>query len=172
MIEHDFDEDFVPDRGGSSSDCRICRHPGIFADRVISRIDRLQPAQGVAPVIASRHLELQQGGQAGGRRRRRRTRAGNSQAVVGGRPPRCRRIHVLRDRCPHRDSERRPRGHTLSLSQPSGPNSARLVLGSDTIPSSGRCTRGSPSLSDTRVGLFGGYTAIRHAAQIAKRKAA
>ncbi|MEA2706997.1 MAG: hypothetical protein QOH22_1785, partial [Gemmatimonadaceae bacterium] len=41
-----------------------------FADRVVSRIDRLQPAQGVAPVIASRHLELQQGGQQAVVRRR------------------------------------------------------------------------------------------------------
>src|SRR6266852_6213029 len=61
MIEHDFDEDFVPIAA------ELQRLPYLspsrdFADRVISRIDRLQPAQAVAPVIASRHLELQQGG--------------------------------------------------------------------------------------------------------------
>jgi len=70
MIEHDFDEDFVPIAA------ELQRLPYLspsrdFADRVISRIDRLQPAQGVAPVIASRHLELQRGGpQAVARRRR------------------------------------------------------------------------------------------------------
>ncbi|MGH7652460.1 MAG: hypothetical protein ACREMS_11545, partial [Gemmatimonadaceae bacterium] len=61
MIEHDFPEDFVPIAA------ELQRLPYLspsrdFADRVISGIDRLQPAHGVAPVIASRHLELQQGG--------------------------------------------------------------------------------------------------------------
>ena len=61
MIEHDFPEDFVPIAA------ELQRLPYLspsrdFADRVISGIDRLQPARAVAPVIASRHLELQQGG--------------------------------------------------------------------------------------------------------------
>ena len=61
MIEHDFPEEFVPIAA------ELQRLPYLspsrnFADRVISGIDRLQPAHGVAPVIASRHLELQQGG--------------------------------------------------------------------------------------------------------------
>jgi hypothetical protein len=60
MIEHDFDEDFVPIAA------ELQRLPYLspsrdFADRVISKIDRLQPAR--APMVASRHLELQQGGQ-------------------------------------------------------------------------------------------------------------
>src|SRR3977135_3554839 len=62
MIEHDFDEEFVPIAA------ELQRLPYLspsrdFADRVIAGIDRLQPAQGVAPVLASRHLELHQGGQ-------------------------------------------------------------------------------------------------------------
>ena len=62
MIEHDFDEDFVPIAA------ELQRLPYLspsrdFADRVISGIDRLQPARAVAPVLASRHLELHQGGQ-------------------------------------------------------------------------------------------------------------
>jgi hypothetical protein len=62
MIEHDFPEDFVPIAA------ELQRLPYLspsadFADRVISRIDRLEPARAVAPVTASRHLELHQAGQ-------------------------------------------------------------------------------------------------------------
>ena len=62
MIEHDFDEEFVPIAA------ELQRLPYLspsrdFADHVIAGIDRLQPARGVAPVLASRHLELHQGGQ-------------------------------------------------------------------------------------------------------------
>src|SRR5215210_6721511 len=61
MIEHDFPEEFVPIAA------ELQRLPYMspsrnFADNVIARIDRLQPARAVAPVVASRHLELQQGG--------------------------------------------------------------------------------------------------------------
>jgi len=161
MIEHDFDEDFVLSRR-SSSDCRICRHPGILRSRH-SRIDRLQPAQGVAPVIASRHLELQQGGQqrsfgaaAAGLVR------GTAKAVVGvgllaAAAFMFFEIDVLTSilsaaREPVRFRYRSRRD----------PNSARWFSDPTPSPSSGRCTRGSPSLSDTPVGLFGGYTAISH----------
>ncbi|MFL5524994.1 MAG: hypothetical protein ACJ79I_01035, partial [Gemmatimonadaceae bacterium] len=69
MIEHDFDEDFVPIAA------ELQRLPYLspsrdFADRVIAGVDRLQPAR-LAPVQGSRHLELHQGGQ---------------HAVVGRRP--------------------------------------------------------------------------------------
>ncbi len=69
MIEHDFPEDFVPIAA------ELQRLPYLspssdFADRVISGIDRLQPARPVAPVPASRHLELHQGGQQAVVRRR------------------------------------------------------------------------------------------------------
>jgi hypothetical protein len=61
MIEHDFDEDFVPIAA------ELQRLPYLspsrdFADRVISGIDRLHSARD-ANSIVSRHLELQQGGQ-------------------------------------------------------------------------------------------------------------
>ena len=61
MIEHDFPEEFVPIAA------ELQRLPYLspsrdFADRVIAGIDRLQPAQAVAPVLASRHLELHEGG--------------------------------------------------------------------------------------------------------------
>src|ERR1700730_15446378 len=62
MIEHDFDEECVPITAGLQRLQYLSPYRD-FADRVISRIDRLQPAQGVAPVVASRHLELQPGGQ-------------------------------------------------------------------------------------------------------------
>jgi hypothetical protein len=60
MIEHDFDEDFVPIAA------ELQRLPYLspsrdFADRVIAGIDRLQPAK-VAPVTAARHPELHRGG--------------------------------------------------------------------------------------------------------------
>lgn len=60
MIEHDFDEDFVPIAA------ELQRLPYLspsrdFADRVISGIDRLHSARD-ADSIVSRHLELQQGG--------------------------------------------------------------------------------------------------------------
>ena len=69
MIEHDFDEEFVPIAA------ELQRLPYLspsadFADRVISNIDRLQPAKAVGPVLASRHLELHQGGQQAVVRRR------------------------------------------------------------------------------------------------------
>ena len=62
MIEHDFEEEFVPIAA------ELQRLPYMspsrdFADRVIARIDRLQPARELAPVVASRHLELHRGGQ-------------------------------------------------------------------------------------------------------------
>src|SRR3982751_3515861 len=68
MIEHDFDEDFVPIAA------ELQRLPYLspsrdFADRVIAGVDRLQSAR-VVPARASRHLELHQGGQQSGCGRR------------------------------------------------------------------------------------------------------
>ena|SRR5690242_8282140 len=61
MIEHDFDEEFVPIAA------ELQRLPYLspsrdFADRVIANIDRLQHAN-VAPIAVARHLELRPGGQ-------------------------------------------------------------------------------------------------------------
>jgi hypothetical protein len=62
MIEHDFPEDFVPIAAELQRLPYLSPSRG-FADRVVAGIDRLQPAEVVAPIRASRHLELQQGGQ-------------------------------------------------------------------------------------------------------------
>src|ERR1700737_839498 len=132
MIEHDFDEDFVPIAA------ELQRLPYLspsrdFADRVVSRIDRLQPARGLAPVIASRHLELQQGGQqAVVRRRSGGLVRGTAKAVVG--------VGLLAG----------------------GAQLGALVLGSDTIAFLQAGALAAVLLYFTlAVGLFGGYTAIR-----------
>jgi hypothetical protein len=63
MIEHDFEEEFVPIAA------ELQRLPYMspsrdFADRVIAGIDRLQPALAPQSLVASRqHLELHHGGQ-------------------------------------------------------------------------------------------------------------
>ena len=55
-----------------------------FADNVIAGIDRLHPARDAHPVVASRHLELHQGGrQAVTPRRRMGVVRGTARAVVG-----------------------------------------------------------------------------------------
>jgi len=68
MIEHDFPEDFTPIAAELQRLPYMSPSRG-FADRVISRIDRLNPAARLAPVAEKRHLELQQGGRAAVRRR-------------------------------------------------------------------------------------------------------
>lgn len=62
MIEHDFDEDFVP-IAAELQRLPYLSPTGDFADRVIARIDRLQPAMDATPIVASRNLELRRGGQ-------------------------------------------------------------------------------------------------------------
>lgn len=62
MIEHDFPEDFVPIAAELQRLPYLSPSRG-FADRVISRIDRLQAPSEVAIAGPSRRLELQQGGQ-------------------------------------------------------------------------------------------------------------
>jgi hypothetical protein len=172
MIEHDFDEEFVPIAA------ELQRLPYLspsrdFADRVISGIDRLQPAQGVAPVIASRHLELQQGGQQAVVRRRKvglvRGTA-KATAVVG-------LLAVATFMFLEIDML------TAILSAATtqyafaiaavGTQVGTLVLGADTIAFLQAGALGAVLLYLTlAVGLFGGYAAIRTAAHIAKRKAA
>ncbi len=170
MIEHDFPEDFV------SIAAELQRLPYLspspdFADRVISRIDRLQPA--LAPVTASRHLELHQGGQ---------------QAVVPRRPKSVIRttgkavagvglIAVAAFMFLEIDAL------TAVLSAAAaqyafviaavGAQIGALVLG----PAAMACLEAGALqavvLYMTLVaGLFGGYAAIRTAAQVAKRKTA
>jgi hypothetical protein len=69
MIEHDFPEDFTPIAAELQRLPYMSPSRG-FADRVISRIDRLNPRLGLAPSPEARYLELHQGGQAVAPRRR------------------------------------------------------------------------------------------------------
>ncbi len=171
MIEHDFDEEFVPIAA------ELQRLPYLspsrdFADRVISRIDRLQPAQGVAPVMASRHLELQQGGQALVRRRSGGLVRGTAKAVVG--------VGLLAAAAfMFFEIDVLTAVLSAAVSQYAfviaavGAEVGALVLGSDTIAFLQAGALGAVLLYLTLlVGLFGGYAAIRTAAHIAKRKAA
>jgi hypothetical protein len=171
MIEHDFDEEFVPIAA------ELQRLPYLspsrdFADRVIARIDRLQPAK-VTPIAVARHLELHRGGQ---------------QAVVSRRP-----IGVMRA------TGRATAGvaliaaaafmffeidvFTAMLSAAvtqyafaiaaAGTQLGALVLGSETIAYlQAGAVQAAVLYIALVVGLIGGYAGIRTAAQIAKRKAA
>lgn len=174
MIDHDFPEEFVPIAA------ELQRLPYMspsrdFADRVISGIDRLQPARGMAPVVASRHLELQQGGQ---------------QAVA---PPQRRKVGLVRA------TGRAVVGVgliaaaafmffeidvlTAILSAAAaqyafaiaaiGSQVGAVVLGPATVAYLQAGALEAVLLYLTlAVGLFGGYAAIRTAAHIAKAKAA
>lgn len=171
MIEHDFDEEFVPIAA------ELQRLPYLspsrdFADRVISRIDRLQPAQGAAPVMASRHLEVQQGGQALVRRRSGGLVRGTAKTVVGvgllaAAAFMFFEIDVLTAVLSAAASQ-----YAFVIAAV-GAEVGALVLGSDTIAFLQAGALGAVLLYLTlAVGLFGGYAAIRTAAHIAKRKAA
>ena len=172
MIEHDFDEDFVPIAA------ELQRLPYLspsrdFADRVVSRIDRLQPARGLAPVIASRHLELQQGGQqAVVRRRSGGLVRGTAKAVVGvgllaAAAFMFFEIDILTAVLSAAASQ-----YAFAIAAV-GTQLGALVLGSDTIAFLQAGALAAVLLYFTlAVGLFGGYAAIRTAAHIAKRKAA
>jgi hypothetical protein len=171
MIEHDFPEEFVPIAA------ELQRLPYLspsrdFADRVISRIDRLQPAQAV-PMVASRHLALHQGGQ---------------QAVVSPRRPGIMRatgratvgvglivaaafmffeVDVLTSILAAAATQ-----YAFAIAAV-GTQIGAMVLGPATI---GYLQAGALEAVllylTLAVGLFGGYGAIRTAAHIAKRKAA
>jgi hypothetical protein len=172
MIEHDFDEEFVPIAA------ELQRLPYLspsrdFADRVISRIDRLQPALGVAPVIASRHLELQQGGQQAVVRRRKLglvRGTAKATAVVGllaAATFMFFEIDMLTAILSAAVSQ-----YAFAIAAV-GAQVGTLVLGADTIAFLQAGALGALLLYLTlAVGLFGGYAAIRTAAHIAQRKAA
>ncbi len=172
MIEHDFEEEFVPIAA------ELQRLPYMspsrdFADRVIARIDRLQPARGLAPVVASRHLELHRGGQ---------------QPVVARRPMGVVRatgtavvgvaliaaaafmffeVDVLTAMLSAAVSQ-----YAFTIAAV-GTQVGALVLGADTIAYLQAGALQSVLLYMTLfVGLVSGYAGIRTAAQIAKRKAA
>jgi hypothetical protein len=177
MIEHDFDEDFVPIAA------ELQRLPYLspsrdFADRVISGIDRLQPAQARAShegntIVASRHLELQQGGQqAVVPRRRMGVVRATGTAVTG--------VALLAAAAfMFFEVDLLTAILSAAVVQYSfviaavGAQIGALVLGPSTIAYlQAGALQAVVLYMMLAVGLVGGYAAIRTAAHIAKRKAA
>ena len=172
MIEHDFPEEFVPIAA------ELQRLPYMspsadFADRVIANIDRLQPAKAVGPVLASRHLELHQGGQQAVVRRRplgivRATgRATVGVALIAAAAFMFFEVDVLTAILAAASTQ-----YAFAIAAV-GAQVGAVVLGPETIAYLQAGALQAVLLYLTlAVGLFGGYAAVRTAAQIAKRKAA
>ncbi|HJP58990.1 MAG TPA: hypothetical protein VJ865_03300 [Gemmatimonadaceae bacterium] len=172
MIEHDFEEEFVPIAA------ELQRLPYLspsrdFADRVIARIDRLQPARELAPVVASRHLELHRGGQqAVAQRRPMGLVRATGTAVVGVALIAAAafmffEVDVLTAMLSAAVSQ-----YAFTIAAV-GTQLGALVLGADTIAYLQAGALQSLLLYMALfVGLVSGYAGIHTAAQIAKRKAA
>jgi nitrate reductase NapE component len=171
MIEHDFDEDFVPIAA------ELQRLPYLspsrdFADRVISGIDRLQPAR-VAPVLASRQLELHQGGRQAVVPRRPLTLVrGAGKAVAGVALITVAAFMFLEVDVFTAILSAAATQYAFAIAAV-GTQVGAVVLGPETIAYLQTSAVQAAVLYITLVvGLVGGYGAIRTAAQIAKRKAA
>jgi hypothetical protein len=172
MIEHDFPEDFVPIAAELQRLPYMSPSRG-FADRVISRIDRLQPARAVAPVLASRHLELHQGGRQAVSSRRPRSliratgRATAGVALIAAAAFMFFEVDVLTAILAAASTQ-----YAFVLAAV-GAQVGAVVLGPEAIAYLQAGALQAVLLYLTlAVGLFGGYGAIRTAAHIAKRKAA
>ena len=172
MIEHDFDEEFVPIAAELQRLPYMSPSRG-FADRVIAGIDRLQPARDVAPILASRHLELHQGGQQAVTRRRpvsvvRATgRATVGVALIAAAAFMFFEVDVLTAILAAASTQ-----YAFAIAAV-GAQVGAMVLGPETIAFLQAGAIQAVLLYLTlAVGLFGGYGAIRTAAHIAKRKAA
>ena len=172
MIEHDFPEDFVP-IAAELQRLQYLSPSRDFADHVISRIDRLQPARDANSIVASRHLELAQGEQqAVVPRRKIGVVRGTARAVIGvGLIATAAfmffEINVLTAILSAAASQ-----YAFVIAAV-GAQIGTVVLGPETIAFLQAGALGAVLLYLTlAVGLFGGYAAIRTAAHIAKRKAA
>lgn len=172
MIEHDFDEEFVPIAAELQRLPYMSPSRG-FADRVIANIDRLQPAKAVAPVLASRHLELHQGGQQAVVRRRsvgivRATARGTvGVALIAAAAFMFFEVDVLTAILAAASTQ-----YAFAIAAV-GAQVGAVVLGPETIAFLQAGAIQAVLLYLTlAVGLFGGYAAIRTAAHITKRKAA
>ena len=172
MIEHDFPEDFVPIAAELQRLPYLSPSRG-FADRVISRIDRLQPAQDLAPVLASRHLELHQGGRQAVSRPRPRSlvratgRATAGVALIAAAAFMLFEVNVLTAILAAASTQ-----YAFAIAAV-GAQVGALVLGPEAIAYLQAGALQAVLLYLTlAVGLFGGYAAIRTAVYIAKRKAA
>jgi len=171
MIEHDFPEDFTPIAAELQRLPYMSPARG-FADRVIARIDRLNPGVGLAPVAGRRQLELHQGGQALAPRRRRSVVRATASAVafsgvvvvaafmfVG--------IDLLTAVLAAAASQ-----YAFVIAAVATEAGA-VVLGANTIAYLQAGALEAVFLYLTlALGLFSGYAGIRTAASIAKRKAA
>ena len=172
MIEHDFPEEFVPIAA------ELQRLPYLspsrdFADSVIARIDRLRPARAVAPVRASRHLELQQGGQqAVVPRRRMGVMKATGRAVAGVTLIAAAAFMFFEVDLLTAILSAATAQYAFAIAAV-GSEIGAMVLGPSTIAYLQAGSLQAVVLYMTLVvGLFGGYAAIRTAAHIAKRKAA
>ena len=170
MIEHDFDEEFVPIAA------ELQRLPYLspsrdFADRVIARIDRLHPAR-IAPVTAARHLELHRAAQQAVAPRRlsviRATgRATAGVALIAAAAFMFFEIDVLTAILSAAVAQ-----YAFAIAAV-GTQLGALVLGSETVAYlQAGALQALILYAVLAFGLISGYGAIRTAAQIAKRKAA
>lgn len=174
MIEHDFDEDFTPIAAELQRLPYLSPSRG-FADRVISRIDRLNPAVALAPVSKERNLELHRGGQGGqaGLRRRpvRVVRVVGTAVASLGLATVAAFMFVGIDLLTAMLAGAATQYAFVIAAV--GAEAGALVLGAETI---GFLQAGAIEAVllylTLAVGLFGGYAGIRTAAAIAKRKAA
>jgi hypothetical protein len=170
MIEHDFPEEFVPIAAELQRLPYLSPSRG-FADRVISRIDRLQPSHDLA-VGASRHLQLQQGGQALVSRRpvglaRATVRATAGVALLAAAAVMFFEIDALTAILTAATTQ-----YAFTLAAASTQLGA-MVLGADTIAFlQAGAVQAAVLYLTLAFGLIAGYAGIRTAAHIAKRKAA
>jgi hypothetical protein len=172
MIEHDFDEEFVPIAAELQRLPYLSPSKG-FADQIIAKIDRLQPATAVAPVLASRHLELQQGGrQAVAPRRpvgimRATGRATAGVALIAAAAFMFFEVDVLTAILAAATTQ-----YAFAIGAV-GAQIGAVVLGPETIAYLQAGALEAVLLYLTlAIGLLGGYATVRTAAHIAKRKAA
>ncbi len=171
MIEHDFPEDFTPIAAELQRLPYLSPSRG-FADRVISRIDRLHPAHGLVPVAGASHLELHQGGQALAPRRRMGPvrvvgTAAAGVALVTVAAFMFVGIDVLTAILAAGASQ-----YALAIAA-FGAEAGAFVLGGNTVAYLQAGALEALLLYLTlALGLLGGYAGIRAAASIAKRKAA
>lgn len=176
MIEHDFDEDFVPIAA------ELQRLPYLvpsrdFADRVIAGIDRLQSAGASREsnsLVASRHhLELHQGGQQGVVPRRPMSVArATGRAVVGVALIATAAFMFFEVDVLTAILSAGAAQYAFALAAV-GAQLGSLVIGPEAVAYlQAGALQAVVMYLTLVVGLFGGYTAIRTAAHIAKRKAA
>ncbi|HUR00670.1 MAG TPA: hypothetical protein VM166_14565 [Gemmatimonadaceae bacterium] len=170
MIEHDFDEEFVPIAAELQRLPYLSPSRG-FADRVISRIDRLNPSNQLA-VGADRQLQLHQGGQAVVSRRpvglaRATVRATAGVALLAAASIMFFEIDALTAILTAATSQ-----YAFTLAALSSQVGA-MVLGADTIAFlQAGAVQAAVLYLTLAFGLVAGYAGIRTAAHIAKRKAA